>query len=107
MYRVNYSVPVIYDVHNKYHMFDIIGKHTRGRSRISGKGVHMYKGVDFIFIGYLASSPMGNHLSPGRHHNLQCSKAVSFKFETVIRNKFKNFRYYASSGYLQVLKGIE
>ena len=56
---------------------------------------------------------MGNDRSPGsqhsvlRHHNLGCSKAGNSELVTVIRNKFKDSRYYASSGYLQVLKGSE
>ena len=56
---------------------------------------------------------MGNNPSPGsqhnvwRHHNLGCSKADNSELETVIRNKFKHSRYYASSGYLQVLKRSE
>ena len=33
--------------------------------------------------------------------------AGNSEFETVIRNKFKHTRYYASSGYLQVLKRIK
>ena len=61
----------------------------------------------------ITSSPMGNDRSPGsqhnvwRHHYLQCSKAGNSELETVIRNKFKHSRYYASSGYLQVLKRSE
>ena len=53
---------------------------------------------------------MGNDRSPGsqhnlwRHHNLLCSKAGNAELETVIRNIFKHSRYYANSGYLQVLK---
>ena len=56
------------------------------------------------------SSPMGTDRSPGsqynawRHHNLGCSKAGHSEFETVIGNKFKHSRYYASSRHLQVLK---
>ena len=56
------------------------------------------------------SSPNGQRLltwEPAlclEHHNLGGSKAGYSEFETVIRNKFKHSRYYASSGYLQVLK---
>ena len=56
---------------------------------------------------------MGNNRSPGsqhnvwRHHNLGCSKAGNSELETVIRNKFKHSRYYANSGYLQVLKDLD
>ena len=56
---------------------------------------------------------MGNDRSPWsqhnvwRHHNLGCSKAGNSELETVIRNKFKHSRFYASSNYLQVLKRSE
>ena len=41
-----------------------------------------------------------------RHHNLGCSKAGNSELKTVIRNKFKHSRFYASSDYLQVLKDL-
>ena len=56
---------------------------------------------------------MGNDHSPGsqhnvwRHHNLGYLKAGNSEIETVIRNIFKHSSYYASSGYLQVLKRSE
>ena len=62
---------------------------------------------------YETSSTMGNDRSPGsqhnvwRHHDLECSKAGNSELETVVRNKFKHSRYYASSGYLQVLERSE
>ena len=40
-------------------------------------------------------------------HNLGCSMAGTSEFETVSRNKFKHTRYYANSGYMQVLKRIK
>ena len=55
---------------------------------------------------------MGNNRSPGSQHNawrphsLGCSKAGNSELETVIRNKLKHSTYYASSGYLQVIKTI-
>ena len=61
----------------------------------------------------ITSSPMGNDRSTGsqhnvwRYHNLGCSTTGNSELETVIRNKFKHSRYYASSGYLQVLKRSE
>ena len=39
-----------------------------------------------------------------RHHNLRCLKENNSELETVIRNKLKHYRYYASSDYLQALK---
>ena len=60
-----------------------------------------------------SGSTMGNDRSPGsqynvwRHHNLGCSKAGNSELEKVIGNKFKHSRYYASSGYLQVLEKTE
>ena len=36
--------------------------------------------------------------------NLLCLKAGNSELETMTRNSFKNIRYYASLGYLQVLK---
>ena len=50
-------------------------------------------------------SPWGQH-NVWRHHNLRCSKAGNSDLETMTRNQFKNIRYYASSSYLQVLKGL-
>ena len=41
-----------------------------------------------------------------RRHNLRCSKAGNSEVITMTRNLFKNIRYYASSSYLQVLKGL-
>ena len=52
------------------------------------------------------NGPMGDDRSPGslhnvwRYHNWWCSKAGNSELETV------NMRYYASPGYLQVLKKI-
>ena len=69
-----------------------------------------YKRVLKILSRNETSSPMGNDPSPGsqhnvwRYHNLGCSKAGSSEVETVISNIFKHSRYFANSGYLQVLK---
>ena len=56
---------------------------------------------------------MCNDRSPGsehnvwKHQNLRRPKAGHFELETVIRNKFKHSRYYASSHYLKVLKKLQ
>ena len=53
---------------------------------------------------------MGDKRSPGSQHNvlryytLLCSKSGKSELEIVTRNYFKNITYYASPGYLQVLK---
>ena len=49
----------------------------------------------------------GSQHNVWRHHDLRCSKAGNSELEIVIRNKFKNLRYYTRSGYLQVLKRSE
>ena len=70
-----------------------------------------HQGLHFL-IRQKTSSQRGNNHSPGSKHNVGkdhnswCSMAVNSELEFVIRNKFKHSRYYASSGYLQVLKGI-
>ena len=58
---------------------------------------------------------MGNDRTPVSQHNVwryhnydeyefrQEMKAGNSELKTVSRNEFKNIRYYASSGYLQVL----
>ena len=80
-------------------------KHTSEKNKQNG-GFYTYGDEK-------TSSPMGNDRSPGgqhnvwRRHNLGCSKAGNSELETVIRNKFKHSRYYASSDYQQVLKRSE
>ena len=55
---------------------------------------------------------MGNDRSPGsqhniwRHHILECSEAGNSELNTVTENEFKHSGFYASSGYLQVLKDL-
>ena len=96
--------------------------HHRGRGCVCKDSIFAFMMIcaQFPLIWYATwpfsekktSSPMGNNRSPGsqhvwRHHNLGCSKAGNSELETVIRNKFKCSRFYASSGYLQVSKRSE
>ena len=50
-------------------------------------------------------SPWSQH-NVWRHLNLRYSKAGNSELETMTRSSFKIIRYYASSSYLKVLKGL-
>ena len=77
--------------------------HTSGNFLVSVISVsyHKIQVAQWAMIAHLGAIMFGDN------NNLGCSKAGNSELEALIMNKFKHSRYYASSGYLQVLKRSE